>query len=125
MPSCVPRKVLKGQKVLVTGANSGIDKGIAIELGKAGADVVINFRSGEEAAQQVADEIIATGSRAYIHNADVSQESQIVAMFDRMMKEFGTIDILINNAGLQKDAAIEDMTLDQWNTVLGVNLTGQ
>jgi glucose 1-dehydrogenase len=125
MPECPTRKFLKGQKALVTGANSGIGKGVALALGRAGADVVINFRSGEEAAQQVADEIIAGGSRSYIHNADVSQEAQIIGMFERMKKEFGTIDIMVNNAGLQKDARIEDMTLEQWNTVIGVNLTGQ
>jgi glucose 1-dehydrogenase len=125
MPSCPVRKILKDQKALVTGANSGIGKGIAIALGKAGADVVINFRSGEEAAQEVADEIAASGSRAFIHNADVSREDQVVAMFERMKEEFGTIDILINNAGLQKDAPIEEMTLAQWNTVISVNLTGQ
>jgi glucose 1-dehydrogenase len=125
MPECPARKFLKGQKALVTGANSGIGKGVAIALGRAGADVVINFRSGEEAAQQVADEIIAVGGRSYIHNADVSQEAQVIDMFERMKKEFGTIDIMVNNAGLQKDARIEDMTLDQWNTVISVNLTGQ
>ena len=125
MPECPTRKFLKGQKALVTGANSGIGKGVAIALGRAGADVVINFRSGEEAAQQVADEIIAGGSRSYIHNADVSQEAEVVAMFERMKKEFGTIDIMVNNAGLQKDARFEEMTLEQWNTVISVNLTGQ
>ncbi len=125
MPQCAVRKFLKGQKALVTGANSGIGKGVAIALGRAGADVVINFRSGEEAAQQVADEISAAGSRSYIHNADVSQESEVVEMFERMRKEFGTIDILVNNAGLQKDARFEEMTLAQWNSVISVNLTGQ
>ncbi|HSG63876.1 MAG TPA: SDR family oxidoreductase, partial [Gammaproteobacteria bacterium] len=89
------------------------------------ADVVVNFRSGEDIAQQVADEIAAAGSRSYVHQADVSQEAQVVAMFDRMRKEFGTIDILINNAGLQKDSPIEQMTLEQWNAVISVNLTGQ
>ncbi|MEX2300651.1 MAG: SDR family oxidoreductase [Bryobacterales bacterium] len=125
MPECPTRKFLKGQKALVTGANSGIGKGVALALGRAGADVVINFRAGEEAAQQVADEIIAAGSRAYIHNADVSHEAQIIGMIERMKREFGTIDIMVNNAGLQKDARIEEMTLDQWNTVISVNLTGQ
>ena len=125
MPECPTRKFLKGQKALVTGANSGIGKGVALALGRAGADVVINFRSGEDTAQQVADEIISGGSRSYIHNADVSQEAQVIDMFERMKKEFGTIDIMVNNAGLQKDARFEDMTLDQWNTVISVNLTGQ
>jgi len=125
MPACAARKILKGQKALVTGANSGIGKGVALALGAAGADVMVNFRSGEDAARDVADQIEARGGNALIHNADVSREAEVVAMFERIKKEFGTIDILINNAGLQKDAKLEDMTLAQWNTVISVNLTGQ
>lgn len=125
MPACAARKILKGQKALVTGANSGIGKGVALALGAAGADVMVNFRSGEEAALDVASQIQACGSNAVIHNADVSQEAEVVAMFERIKREFGTIDILINNAGLQKDAKFEEMTLAQWNTVISVNLTGQ
>jgi glucose 1-dehydrogenase len=125
MPACQARKILKGQKALVTGANSGIGKGVALALGAAGADVMINFRSGEDAALDVAAQIQACGSNALIHNADVSQEAEVMAMFERIKKEFGTIDILVNNAGLQKDAKFEDMTLAQWNTVISVNLTGQ
>ncbi len=125
MPTCGVEKILSGQKALVTGANSGIGKGIAIALGQAGADLVINYFSGEEAAREVADEIIRSGSKAIAHKADVSKEDQVQAMFQRMINEFGTIDILINNAGLQKDAPFDEMTLDQWNGVISVNLTGQ
>jgi glucose 1-dehydrogenase len=125
MPTCPIRKVLKGQKALVTGANSGIGKGIALALAHAGADVVVNFRSNPEAAEEVAREASHCGSRVYAHQADVSDEAQVQAMFRRMFDEFGTIDILVNNAGLQQDAPFEQMTLRQWNTVLGVNLTGQ
>ncbi len=125
MPTCGIEKILNGQKALVTGANSGIGKGIAIALGQAGADVVVNYFSGEEAAREVADEIVRSGSKASTHKADVSKEDQVQAMFQRMLKEFGTIDILINNAGLQKDAPFDEMTLDQWNGVISVNLTGQ
>jgi glucose 1-dehydrogenase len=125
MPACPVEKILEGQKALVTGANSGIGKGIAIALGQAGADVVVNYLSGEEAAQAVVSEIRSAGSKAYAHRADVSLEDQVQAMFKRMFQEFGTIDILINNAGLQRDAPFDEMTLEQWNTVLGVNLTGQ
>jgi glucose 1-dehydrogenase len=125
MPTCHIEKILKGQKALVTGANSGIGKGIAIALGRAGADVVVNYRSGEEAAGEVAGKVRGFGSNAYIHQADVSREDQVQAMFSRILEEFGTIDILVNNAGLQKDAPIHEMTLEQWNTVLSVNLTGQ
>ncbi len=125
MPMCPIRQVLKGQKAMVTGASSGIGKGVAIALGEAGADVVVNYVSGEEAAEEVVEKIRSSGSQAYAHQADVSQEDQVGAMFKQMIQEFGTIDILINNAGLQRDAPFEEMTLQQWNLVLGVNLTGQ
>jgi glucose 1-dehydrogenase len=125
MPTCPIRKVLKGQKALVTGANSGIGKGIAIALAHAGADVVVNFVSNAEAAQQVVEEASRGGSRVYAQQADISDEAQVQAMFQRMIEDFGTIDILVNNAGLQQDAPLENMTLKQWDKVIGVNLTGQ
>jgi glucose 1-dehydrogenase len=116
---------LKGQKALVTGANSGIGQGVALALGRAGADVVVNYVAGEEAAQHVVKEICQCGRQAYAHQADVTREEQVTMMFQRMVETFGTIDILINNAGLQRDAPFDEMTLAQWNTVLNVNLTGQ
>ncbi len=116
---------LKGQKALVTGANSGIGEGIAKSLGRAGADVVVNYVAKPEAAQEVVKYIESEGGRAIAIQADVSKEDQVQAMFQKMIKEFGTIDILINNAGLQRDAPIVDMTLANWNFVLSVNLTGQ
>ncbi|MEU2160850.1 SDR family oxidoreductase [Streptomyces chengbuensis] len=117
--------MLKGQKALVTGANSGIGKATAIALGRAGADVVVNFVAGQEAADAVVKEITAVGVRAYAHEADVSDEEQVVEMTRRMVEEFGTIDILVANAGLQRDAALTEMTLAQWQKVIDVNLTGQ
>jgi glucose 1-dehydrogenase len=125
MPQCQAEKVLKGQKALVTGSSSGIGKAVAIELGKAGADVVVNYVRGEDQAREVVAEIEKSGSRALTHQADVSQEDQVSAMFEKMKAELGTIDILINNAGLQQDAPIDEMTLNQWNLVINVNLTGQ
>jgi glucose 1-dehydrogenase len=118
-------KVLTGQKALVTGANSGLGRAIAVAFGQAGADVMVNWVVGEEAAEAVVDEIKKNGGRACAYRADVAREDQVIAMFQRMREEFGTIDILVNNAGLQRDAAFHDMTLEQWNTVIGVNLTGQ
>ncbi|WP_033218961.1 SDR family oxidoreductase [Kitasatospora phosalacinea] len=117
--------MLRGQKALVTGANSGIGKATAIGLGRAGADVVVNYVFGREAAEEVVEEIKSYGVRAYAHEADVSDEGQVTAMVGRMVEEFGTIDVLVANAGLQRDAAATEMTLDQWNKVLDVNLTGQ
>ncbi|MEV0531863.1 SDR family oxidoreductase [Kitasatospora sp. NPDC050463] len=117
--------ILRGQKALVTGANSGIGKATAIGLGRAGADVVVNYVFGAEAAEEVVEEIRSFGVRAYAHEADVSQEDQVVAMVARMVEEFGTIDVMVANAGLQRDAAVTEMTLAQWQKVLDVNLTGQ
>ena len=125
IPECAVPRFLKGQKALVTGANSGIGKAIAIALGQAGAHVAVNYVRGEEAADEVVKTIAGTGVRAVAIQADVSREDQVQAMFSKMRKEFGTIDILVSNAGLQKDAPIEQMTLSEWNTVISVNLTGQ
>jgi glucose 1-dehydrogenase len=125
MPSVPAQKVLRGQKALVTGASSGIGLAIAQALGDAGADVVVNFIAGEDQAEALAQEIRAKGVRALTLRADVSDEAQVQAMFKAMIKQLGTIDILVNNAGLQQDAPLHEMTLAQWNKVIGVNLTGQ
>jgi glucose 1-dehydrogenase len=124
-PSVKIHRSLSGQKALVTGANSGIGRGVALALGRAGADVVVNYVTGDDAANAVVDEIRSAGVNAFAYKADVSAEDQVSGMFKHMIREFGTIDILVNNAGLQRDSAFKDMTLAQWNTVLGVNLTGQ
>ena len=116
---------LKGQAALVTGASSGIGEAVAIALGAAGADVVVNYVSSPETAEAVADKIRAGGSRAIAIKADVSKEDEVQGMFAQMLAEFGTIDILVNNAGLQKDAPFHEMTIEQWNKVIDVNLTGQ
>ena len=109
----------------MTGANSGIGEAAAIALGQAGADVVVNYVTGEDSAEAVVDTIRRSGANAYTHKADVSQEDQVEDMFRHMVERFGTVDILVNNAGLQRDASFQEMTLAQWNTVIGVNLTGQ
>lgn len=125
MPSCPVQKLLRGQKALVTGASSGIGRAIAIALGEAGADVVVNYVSDEAAAADVARQIEDFGSEAMIARADVSDEAHVDAMYEAMFRRFGTIDILVNNAGLQQDAPFDEMSLRQWNKVLDVNLTGQ
>ena len=125
LPTCEIRDVLKGQRALVTGANSGIGKAVAIALGQAGADVAVNFNSRPEQAEAVVQEIKGCGHEAFAYQADVSKEEQVEAMFRRTIDEFGTIDILVNNAGLQKDAPFDEMTLADWQLVLNVNLTGQ
>jgi glucose 1-dehydrogenase len=121
----IPAHLLKGQKALVTGANSGIGRATAVALGRAGADVVVNYVAGREEAEKVVEEIASFGARAAAYEADVSDEGQVVEMMDRMVQEFGTIDVLVANAGLQRDAPFTEMTLAQWQKVLDVNLTGQ
>lgn len=118
-------KLLVGQKALVTGANSGIGQAVAIGFARAGADVVVNYVSHEEAAQEVVKTIEAEGVKAVAIKADVSQEAEVQAMFAQALAAFGTIDILVPNAGLQRDSSLVEMTLAQWNMVIGVNLTGQ
>ncbi|WNE94599.1 SDR family oxidoreductase [Streptomyces luomodiensis] len=123
-PVHVP-ELLKGQKALVTGANSGIGKATAIALGRSGAEVVVNYVSDRPAAEAVVAEIKGHGVRAYAHQADVSQEDQVVDMMATMIDRLGTIDVLVTNAGLQRDAPTTEMTLAQWEKVISVNLTGQ
>jgi glucose 1-dehydrogenase len=118
-------KLLVGQKALVTGANSGIGQAVAIGLARAGADVVVNYVTGEPAARQVVETIEAEGAKGLAIEADVSKEAEVQAMFEQALAAFGTIDILVPNAGLQRDSSLVEMTLAQWNTVIGVNLTGQ
>jgi glucose 1-dehydrogenase len=118
-------KLLSGQKALVTGANSGIGRGVALGLAEAGADVVVNYVAGDDAANAVVAQIQQFGVNAFAHKADVSSEDQVADMFKAMVQRFGTVDILVNNAGLQRDSAFATMSLQNWNTVLNVNLTGQ
>lgn len=116
---------LDGQRALVTGASSGIGAGVARALASVGASVVVNYVGGEAAANAIVDEIKAKGGKAVAIKADVSNEAEVEAMFSQAVSAFGGLDILVNNAGLQQDARLVDMTLDQWNKVIGVNLTGQ
>jgi glucose 1-dehydrogenase len=125
MPSQPIPPLLKGQKALVTGASSGIGKAIAIAMAQAGADVLVNYNHEDDAAKQVVDEISQIGSKAIAVKADVSSEQDVLAMFAKMLETFGALDILVSNAGLQQDAPIEEMTLEKWNKVIGINLTGQ
>lgn len=119
------RKILEGQRALVTGGNSGIGAAVAIGLAKAGARVVVNYVSSEERANRVVDTIKADGGEAMAIHADVSKEDQVQTMFKQMIDIWGSIDILVANAGLQRDANFLDMTLEQWQFVMDVNLTGQ
>ena len=120
-----PNPKLKGQSALVTGANSGIGKAVAIALGNDGANVVVNYVTNPDSAQDVVNEIKSNGGNAIALQADVSKEDQVQNMFQEMYKAFGTIDILVNNAGLQKDSPFTEMSLANWQLVIDINLTGQ
>ena len=116
---------LVGQVALVTGANSGIGRAVAIGLARAGADVVVNYVAQPVDANTVVHEIEGLGRKALAIHADVSSEADVEAMFAKAIEVFGTLHIVVCNAGVQRDAAFEQMTIEQWNTVIGVNLTGQ
>ena len=116
---------LVGQFALVTGANSGIGREVALGLARAGADVIVNYVADPASADAVVAEIAAMGRRGLAIHADVSSEPDVEAMFAQAVAAFGTLHIVVCNAGLQRDAPFEQMTLAQWNTVIGVNLTGQ
>ena len=120
-----PHQPLKGQIALVTGANSGIGEACARHAAAAGAAVAINYVAMPERAEAIAGEIVGAGGQASCFRADVSDEAQVMAMYDGIRVRFGTIDILVANAGLQRDAPVETMTVAQWDTVINVNLRGQ
>ena len=116
---------LDQQVALITGASSGIGAGAAKALAAAGAAVVINYHSQAEPAEALARQINAEGGRALALGAYVSNEADVERLFAQTLEAFGSLDILVANSGLQKDAPAVDMTLADWNQVIGVNLTGQ
>jgi glucose 1-dehydrogenase len=118
---------LKGQIAIVTGASSGIGAGVAKSLAAAGATVVLNHPvdATKPAAEAVLADIMSTGGTGITYQCDVSNEAEVMKMFAAIVAQLGTVDILINNAGLQRDSPFQEMTLEQWNYVLAVNLTGQ
>ncbi len=125
LPQAPYARALAGQPALVTGASSGIGEAVALAFGCAGADVVVNYAHNATSAEEVAHKIEGFGQRALVVQADVSREDDVAAMFKTAIDHFGTLHVVVSNAGLQRDSAFGDMTLDQWNEVIGVNLTGQ
>lgn len=122
-----PNNRLKGQSAIVTGSSSGIGQAIAVGLARDGANVLINYHNDEEGAQETLRQIesAAPDVKAIIKRADVSKEDEVAAMFTKAIETFGTVDILVANAGLQKDAPLHEMELKDWQLVIDVNLTGQ
>ena len=122
-----PNKRLVGQTCIVTGANSGIGEAVAIAMGKEGANVVVNYVTHPEIAEQVAHKISQDNScgEAITIKCDVSNELEVEQMFKKTINHFGTVDICVPNAGLQKDSSLHEMALKDWQLVIDVNLTGQ
>lgn len=118
---------LKDQVALITGSSSGIGAGIAKSMAESGATVVINYpyEGAKSQAEAILKEITDSGGKGILSQCDVSKEAEVIAMFQDVVAQLGTVDILVNNAGIQKDAKFTEMTLGQWNAVIGVNLTGQ
>ncbi|HLL49872.1 MAG TPA: SDR family NAD(P)-dependent oxidoreductase, partial [Thermomicrobiales bacterium] len=116
---------LDGKQALVTGASSGIGQGIAIALAAAGADVAINYRSNAEGAEETARRVRETGQRAFIVQADVGDQTQVVEMFRQFDDDFGPIDILVANAGHGSTSQpLHETSWDDWERVLRSNLQG-
>ncbi|HYE36417.1 SDR family oxidoreductase [Methylocaldum sp.] len=119
------KRLLKGQRAIVTGGNTGIGAAIVEGLAEAGARVVVNYVTERDKADALVERIRGNGGEAIAVEADVSREEQVRALFGAALEAFGSVDILVNNAGLQKDAPLTEMSLDDWETVIRVNLTGQ
>jgi glucose 1-dehydrogenase len=124
MPPAPIHQVLTGQKALVTGASKGLGQAMAIGFAQAGADVLVNYSSDEPGALETAKAIKALGRTAVVFKANQSRESEVKAMFDCMFKTFGRLDICVPNAAIQLNAKVDEMTLEQWQGVIDVNLTG-
>ena len=108
---------------LVTGSSRGIGRAIVIELAKSGIDIVVNDSKNPQEGLEVVNEITKIGQRAIYIQADVSDPDQVEKMVEEILSEFGKIDILVNNAGIIVDKLLRDMTIEEWNNVIAVNLT--
>jgi len=115
---------LEGKTAVVTGSSRGIGRKIAEELAAAGSDVVVNYHSSEAEAYETAEVVESLGVDVAVEQADVSDFEQVQAMADGVHDEFGSIDVLVNNAGINIDRKFEDLTPDQWRKVIDINLTG-
>jgi glucose 1-dehydrogenase len=124
MPSAPIHPLLTGQKALVTGASKGLGQAMAIGFAQAGADVLVNYSSDETGARETVKAIEALGRKAVAFKANQSRENEVNAMFDCMFKTFGRLDICVPNGAIQLNAKVDEMTLEQWQGVIDVNLTG-
>jgi len=116
---------LAGKVALVTGAAKRIGRSVALRLGSEGADVIVNYRSSRMEADEAGAQISATGRRAVAIQADVAKRADVIAMFAAIEREFGRLDILVNNAGMFFPGKFDELTEEQWDTILDSNLKSQ
>jgi glucose 1-dehydrogenase len=124
MPPAPIHRVLVGQKALVTGASKGLGQAMAIGFARAGADVLVNYSTDEAGARHTARVIEEHGGRAVVFKANVAKEDEVKAMFACMLESFGRLDICVPNAAIQLNAPVDEMSMEQWQGVIDVNLTG-
>ncbi|GAC1404213.1 MAG: SDR family oxidoreductase [Pyrinomonadaceae bacterium] len=124
-PNAAPTaRRLENRRAIVTGANSGIGRAIALRLAQEGASVCVNYITHPEAADEVVNQINAGGTKGIAFMADVSNADQVSAMVSKTVEAFGGVDILVNNAGFENEHPILDMPPDVWRKVIDVDLTG-
>ncbi|MBZ5641579.1 MAG: 3-oxoacyl-ACP reductase FabG [Acidobacteriia bacterium] len=116
---------LAGKVALVTGAAKRIGRGVALRLASEGADVIVNYRNSRDAAEDVAAQIRAMGRRSAAIQGDVAKRADVGALFAAVEADFGRLDILVNNAGMFFPAKFEELTEEQWDTILDTNLKSQ
>ena len=124
MTTTSPHQELAGKVALVTGAGINIGRATALALAKAGASVAVNTRTSRDAAESVANEIIAGGGQAEICMADVADADQVQKMVDAVLKRFGKIDILVLNASVRRETRFTEMSFEQWRVPLSISLDG-
>ncbi|QDL09507.1 3-oxoacyl-[acyl-carrier-protein] reductase [Brasilonema octagenarum UFV-E1] len=117
-------QLLRDKVAIVTGASRGIGRAIALELAELGANIVVNYASSSNAAEEVVDTITKAGGSAIALQADVSQVDQVEALVNTVTKKFNRVDILVNNAGITRDTLLLRMKPEDWQAVIDLNLTG-
>ncbi len=123
-PHAAARRPLDGKTVLITGASSGIGKAIALEMGRQGASVAVNYLGNPDAARQVVQAIEQQSAKAIAIPADVAKAEDVARMVSDTVAQFGGIDVLVNNAGIERESHFLEKPIEEWDRVIAVNLRG-
>src|SRR5690606_34437109 len=117
-------KPLKNQTAIVTGASSGIGQAVAIELGAAGVNVLVNYHSDEEGARKTQETIEKANGKCLVIQGDISNPEDVSRIFNEVKSKFGNLHLLVSNAGIQKDKPFTEMSFEEWDQVIQTNLYG-